>query len=61
MNFFYTLPFFFFFHHKWKEAWLLVTNVVYMSCLTSCLTTVGGVGGAASVFVAGGHWSVGWM
>ena len=32
-----------------------------MSCLTSCQTTVGGVGGPASVLVAGGHWSLGWM
>ena len=29
----------FFFHHKIKETWLLVTKMVYTSCLTSCQTT----------------------
>ena len=29
----------FYFHHKWNEAWLLVINMVYTSCLTSCQTT----------------------
>ena len=29
----------FFFHHKWNEVQLLVLNVVYTSCLTSCWTT----------------------
>ena len=27
------------FHHKWNEAWLLVINKVYASCLTICRTT----------------------
>ena len=27
------------FHHKRNEAWLLVINMVYTSCLTSCRTT----------------------
>ena len=26
------------FHHKSKEAWLLIINMVYTSCLTSCQT-----------------------
>ena len=29
----------FFFHHKWNELWLLVINMVYTNCLTSCRTT----------------------
>ena len=24
------------FHHKWNDAWLLLINMLYMSCLTSC-------------------------
>ena len=36
-NFWYFTKFSF--HHKWSEAWLLVINMVYMSCLTSCRTT----------------------
>ena len=27
------------FHHKWNEAPLLVINIVYMGCLTSCWTS----------------------
>ena len=27
-----------FFHHKWKEAWLLVISMVITSCLTSCFS-----------------------
>ena len=27
------------FHHKWNDARLLLMNIVYMSCLTSCWTT----------------------
>ena len=27
------------FHQKWKEAGLLVINMVHTSCLTSCQTT----------------------
>ena len=27
------------FHYKWNKAWLLVINMVYTSCLTSCRTT----------------------
>ena len=27
------------FHRKWSNAWLLVINMVYISCLTSCRTT----------------------
>ena len=27
------------FNHKWIELWLLVINIVYTSCLTSCQTT----------------------
>ena len=25
-------------HHKWHDAWLLLINMVYTSCLTSCRT-----------------------
>ena len=28
-----------FFHHKWNDGRLLVINMVYTSCLTSCQTT----------------------
>ena len=27
------------FHHKWYEAWLLVINMVYASCLKNGQTT----------------------
>ena len=27
-----------FFHHKWNESWLLVINMEYTSCRTSCRT-----------------------
>ena len=27
------------FHHKWNKAWLIVINMVYTICLTSCRTT----------------------
>ena len=28
-----------FFHHKRNEAWLLLINMIYTSCLTSCRMT----------------------
>ena len=27
------------FHQEWNEVWLLVIDIVYASCLTSCRTT----------------------
>ena len=29
----------FYFHHKWNDTWLLLANLVFKSCLTSCRTT----------------------
>ena len=29
-----------FFHHKWNNAQLLLINMVYISCFTSCQTTL---------------------
>ena len=34
-NFWRFTIFFFFFHHKWNEAWLFVINMVYTSCRTT--------------------------